>query len=124
MAVDDGLKAFSPGPSPGSGNELVDVVVATHDANGLTIRRGLGQHVSAQVVRCTRPVVNDDRLPHGCHQLVANDARNGVNGSTGQRRHDDLDRLAGIGALAQASVGANVALPLHPGQDLTGICVA
>ena len=91
VGVDDGLEAFLWIPAQVLEQELVGVMAATHDADGVAIRCGFGQHIGAQVVGSAGPVVHDHRLPQCYGELVAHHAGNEVDGTTRRGWHDDLD---------------------------------
>jgi hypothetical protein len=61
-----------------------------------TVGRALSDEIGAEIVRCAGLVLDHHRLPHRGGELVADEARNHVDGAAGRRRHHDLDRARGV----------------------------
>ena len=78
-------------------NRSEDRVVVAKHADGVAVRRGLGQHVGADDRAGARPVLDDHRLPESGADLLADDAHDGVIGSARDKRYDDADRAFRIG---------------------------
>jgi hypothetical protein len=64
---------------------------------GIAVTRRSGRHLGAEDAARTAAVVDDDAAARNLGQLGGDDARHNVDCPAGCKRHDDADRLFGIG---------------------------
>ncbi|MCY1531947.1 hypothetical protein D9M68_671870 [compost metagenome] len=76
------------------------------DAEGVAIRRGLGQRIGADRAAAAAAVFHHHRLAQLAAQAVGDRARDDVGGAAGRERDDQADRLGGVGLrLGNAGTG-------------------